>query len=517
MSDITIIFDNGKRHTYRNVPGDVTSEQILGRAIKDFPEQKIASFDKPPVSVQDNGNGVTSSLLKSAASLGDTLYGVVPSTLGMATYAASRAMQNSPEVSEQSANTISSAIDKPFGKAAGITEDPSYQHEASRWLMDSISNMIGKGSKFIADRTRLPVQDVENMLGTLSFAAPTLVGRMLKPVSKSKLNKASDFETVSPEEITSPIEQSIAPSHKSDEFKIHDIPVSKLKLSEDVPNFKKGANEKGEVTPLTGKFDRRGLAPIQVWHRLNGDLEIISGRHRHAHAVRNGEETIPAQVYKESDGFTEQHARILDAELNIKDEKGSVGDYANYFKNTGIPRELAESRGLLGKAKSEAGFSIANEASDEVYAAHSADKITDDAAHAIARTSPNNSAVQAVGLKMMLDGKSSINLATNTMRAVDSMVEESKSSQGDMFNLDTSRMEEAISMGKKAVSAQKEIRDEINTIQNPAKRSQIAAKHGIKVDDPKAVLAEVERLKAEKDRLDNWQTDPELVRRFRSE
>ena len=40
---------------------------------------------------------------------------------------------------------------------------------------------------------------------------------------------------------------------------------------------------------LGGKFDRTGVAPIQVWERLDGRLEIISGRHRTDLARRSGE------------------------------------------------------------------------------------------------------------------------------------------------------------------------------------------------------------------------------------
>jgi hypothetical protein len=76
-----------------------------------------------------------------------------------------------------------------------------------------------------------------------------------------------------------------------------------LKISKDVPQLKSGASATGVVEPLGGKFERTGVAPIQLWERNNGDLEVISGRHRLDLAKRSGEATIPAQVHKESDGF----------------------------------------------------------------------------------------------------------------------------------------------------------------------------------------------------------------------
>ena len=74
----------------------------------------------------------------------------------------------------------------------------------------------------------------------------------------------------------------------------------------------------------------------------------------------------------------------LDAELNIRDEQGSVADYANYFKNSGITKEAADAGGLLARAKGQTGFAIARDASDDVYAAHSASLISDEAARSIA-------------------------------------------------------------------------------------------------------------------------------------
>ena len=80
-----------------------------------------------------------------------------------------------------------------------------------------------------------------------------------------------------------------------------ELPLKQTPLSEDA-QFKSGAEKIARVVEaLGGKFDRTGVAPIQVWERTDGRLEIISGRHRtdlHAVVVK----TIPAQVHKES-GF----------------------------------------------------------------------------------------------------------------------------------------------------------------------------------------------------------------------
>ena len=134
-------------------------------------------------------------VLKGAASLADTAYGIVPGVLGGATYAISRALGNSPETSEQSASTLSGAIDKPFGKAFGITNDPAYQNEASNRVMQFIGQNVAKGSDWISTHTGLPKTDVENMIQSLTMAVPAVGGKVLGAVGApviDALRSASD-------------------------------------------------------------------------------------------------------------------------------------------------------------------------------------------------------------------------------------------------------------------------------------------------------------------------------------
>ena len=126
-----------------------------------------------------------------------------------------------------------------------------------------------------------------------------------------------------------------APQH----MPIEEIPVHEIGLSADVPQFKSGADdETGVVEPLGGKFDRTGVAPIQLWKRRNGRYEVISGRHRLDLARRSGEKTIPSQVHHEDRGFDARRAAMLDAELNIRDGQGNSrwmyesGDIIEYLR-----------------------------------------------------------------------------------------------------------------------------------------------------------------------------------------
>lgn len=127
--------------------------------------------EESPSSLTQLGRGM--------ASLADTTVGaVLPTAAGMIAYPVARAFM-SPEEASAKAQQIVGAIDKPFGKAFGVTETPEYRGEASQRLIAFIGENVNKGAQWISQQTGLPVSDVENMIGTLSLAAPAAV----KPVA----------------------------------------------------------------------------------------------------------------------------------------------------------------------------------------------------------------------------------------------------------------------------------------------------------------------------------------------
>lgn len=311
-------------------------------------------------------------------------------------------------------------------------------------------------------------------------------------------------------------QQTEPPQHETAGAPVIEVPVDALQLSEDVPQFKSDADDAtGVVESLQGTFDRTGVAPIQVWQRKDGTLEVISGRHRLDLARRSGEQTIPAQVHREADGFTKEQAARLDAELNIRDEQGSIADYATYFRQAELTPQEAEQRGLLGRSKGRSGYAIARDASEETFAAFSAGQISDEAARRISEAAPNNERLQLVGVQTVGNGKS-IAEAVNTMRAVQTLSAES-AEQGDMFGLDDSAMQQAQAMARVAGRHQREIRERLASVRGAAKRPDKARELGVDVKDPAAVNAEIQRMQTHLERWSNWNTDPELVAQIRSE
>jgi hypothetical protein len=124
------------------------------------------------------------SLGRSTASLADvTVGGVLPAAAQMVGYPLAR-LGRSPEEAQAATQRMVSAVDKPFGKMAGVTETPEYQGEAGRQLLDFIGENFQKGAKFIAEKTGLPVADVESYMGTLSVAAPAVARPAVRTIQE---------------------------------------------------------------------------------------------------------------------------------------------------------------------------------------------------------------------------------------------------------------------------------------------------------------------------------------------
>ena len=299
---------------------------------------------------------------------------------------------------------------------------------------------------------------------------------------------------------------------------IYEVPLDKLSLSKDVPQFKGDADTEGVVERLEGTFDQRGVAPIQVWRRLDGNLEIISGRHRFDLAKRSGEKLIRAQIHDEATGFNSDMASILDAELNIRDQQGKGKDYVAYFRKSGISETEASKRGLLGRSPGKPAFAIAKNGSEELVGAHRADIINDAGAAAIANAAPGDSRLQAVGIKAIQEGKSPL-AAVNIIKAVQEVSKGRPATEegGDLFGFDDSAMREAEEMAKIATLKQNQLAQRLAAISGASRRPEIAKKEGIDIKDPEALKKREKELRQQRAAWDNWSSSSELVQEIRKE
>jgi hypothetical protein len=295
------------------------------------------------------------------------------------------------------------------------------------------------------------------------------------------------------------------------QFEPVNIPLDQLQLSKDVPNFKRDTDpETGTVRgeELQGKFERRGLAPIIVWERTDGRLEIITGRHRFDLAKRAGEKTIPSQIVREADGFTQQDALIIDAESNIRDGQGSVTDYATYFRNSTTTEADAREGGLLSRTKGRSGWALGRLAGDDLYSAAQAGAIPESKAVAIAEAAPGNPGLQRAGMDAA-KGLSAAELP-GFLRYLQSTTTPQAQQQG-LFGDDESSLVEARRIAKAAAKRAQEISDQINAVRGAAKRPEAAAKLGVDVKDPDGLAKRIGELQTLRTRYQNFHTDREIL------
>lgn len=143
-------------------------------------------LDTAPTAAQtapqpSSNTGFFTNLGRSAASLADVTVGsVIPTVAQMFAYPLAR-LNRSPEEAQATTQRLVSSLDKPFGKALGVTETPQYQQEAGRQIVDFIGKNAQKGAEWIASKTGIPAADVESYLSTLSLTAPIVA----KPVAKT--------------------------------------------------------------------------------------------------------------------------------------------------------------------------------------------------------------------------------------------------------------------------------------------------------------------------------------------
>jgi hypothetical protein len=142
----------------------------------------------------------------SAASLADTTIGGILPMAGQVVQAGARFLGGAEQMitgkptsltsekAQQYGQAVSGALEKPFGKTFGVTQSPAYQGEASQRLMNFIGENVNKGAEWIAQKTGLPLPDVQNMMGTATIAAPAVLAKPLATVAKPLVRGA---ETVS--------------------------------------------------------------------------------------------------------------------------------------------------------------------------------------------------------------------------------------------------------------------------------------------------------------------------------
>ena len=132
-------------------------------------QKRVADTSTPtqPLSVSD----IAKRTLQGTSALADIAIGAIPSVVGQVAFATTRPF-TTPEKAEQIQKRISDPYQKLSGRLLNIEHEPGYKREAVTQLGEFVGEHVREGAEWISRQTGAPVQDVENMIATLTAAVP---------------------------------------------------------------------------------------------------------------------------------------------------------------------------------------------------------------------------------------------------------------------------------------------------------------------------------------------------------
>lgn len=292
------------------------------------------------------------------------------------------------------------------------------------------------------------------------------------------------------------------------------IDKNKLTLCPDVPQFKQGADEQtGVVNPIVGAW-QRNAAPISVWRREDGSLQVISGRHRFNACT---DEDINCTVYDEAAGFDLDWAQTHDVENNIRDGQASLFEIARYVSQKGLTKEEAVERGIFRKGQSRRGVELGMYGCSDLLDALGNELVSPDDAWRVAMAFRNQTEVQRAGLRALMEGKSwqqafaVMQVAANMDRIRGLAEAAGMTFETDLFG--NSHAEEYFArLAQYAAARVSELTKEISSISGASRRPETAKKYGVDVRDAAALEAVVKDLKAQRARWQNFGLHEDLIK-----
>jgi hypothetical protein len=317
-------------------------------------------------------------------------------------------------------------------------------------------------------------------------------------------------------------ETQTAPSDAGAAFQ---IPTNQIATRPDLMQFKAMTNETtgtNTADQITTPYDPIKAGNLLLWEPTNPqdygltDEEkyiVANGHHRNEAATNQGVETQNAQILRESAGYSPRDARVVAAEANIADGKGTVYDAANYIRGqaeTEGPDAALDRARQIG-ARSQKAASIAINSGPDLYSSFVNERITPEAAASIADIAPGNDGLQRLGIQRAIKGDQPQEIY-NFLQATQAQLGDAapKASQVDLFASDDGAIKAAEEAAKRAGAIQREIGDQINAVAGAAKRPEKAAALGVNVSDPASVNAKLADLRTLRERARSWALDPQI-------
>jgi hypothetical protein len=164
-------------------------QKVIETAPQQISQQVTPPVNRPPVTQQQpKQDGALTQFGQGLAALGDvTVGGVLPAIAGTVAYPVARAIYGTQMPAEQAAKQAKEVqegfvglIDKPFGKAFGVTETAGYKGEAANQVINFIGENASKGADWISQYLKIPKADVESYMNTLGIAVAPTTGKLIK-------------------------------------------------------------------------------------------------------------------------------------------------------------------------------------------------------------------------------------------------------------------------------------------------------------------------------------------------
>ena len=282
-------------------------------------------------------------------------------------------------------------------------------------------------------------------------------------------------------------------------------PISELEIDPQRFQFKSGADKKGVTRPLQGQFDQRQARPLYVWEDRSGKKYVVEGHHRLDLAQRSGVQDVLTYVDRESGGVTAEQARTKGVWQNIKDGKGSIADFADYFRGSELTEEQAKTEGLFTEKEGRTGFVIGKNSGETLWSAFK-NGLAANRAEAIASVAQGDEGLEAVGVKAA-ERMSEIQLR-EYLKFMKGAERKESAETGDLFGFDDSAMRLGETLSRIAAKRIKELDERLRSAKGALRNPDGAAQVDVKVGKNAQKL--YDGLIKERQRWENWTTDAEL-------
>lgn len=364
----------------KNRLGDDVSRLIMGTANSKEPEQKTPTTPtNQPASVSDIklfGQGKVSEGLKPeekmqaakesfkplregiASALDTTIGSAIPSTASYLTQGIVRPFTTA-EKAKEIAGTVGSALDKPFGKALGVTETEGYKNEASQQAMNYISSHIEKGAEALSKETGLPKEDVEHMINSALMLSGKAVSKVA-PIAGEAASKVAEKVKNAPESIKKSLNEKFPEMEEDVKGTFYkrkaEAEAAKAKTTEAAPEVSTVSKPyEPEANFAEHEFTEKGLpeqeakSRLEVLHRTAPDLKVdpnvYEGRGRQRADDYAVSLTNTPEGHLLADQFAkEKAAKSAYGQKLVEETGGTFGldESANYKRGNTIVKPLED-------------------------------------------------------------------------------------------------------------------------------------------------------------------------------